>query len=962
MMKQVGSVASLIFFSISLLVHLLFVYDSNNKEKKRKNGSPKKNKSKHVAKLSMTTESVRQLLQMLVECGFIMLYIWWCENMPYTPHEQRFGTKTLFWTLFAIFTICALLTFKRNKNDINTVLNRDQTEEWKGWMQYLFLAYHYFHEKEVYNAIRIFISCYVWMTGFGNVSFFYIKQDFGIIRFLQMMWRLNFFVFLLCVILDNTYILYYICPLHTFYFLTTFVVMRIQKESNHTSQFILRLKLICFGLLVYVIWEFPAIFNLVWSFLSTEQIVGAQSGTRHEWHFRSGLDHYSAMFGMIFAINFPLLVTWTARVEKLQKSTNMLIKCFLLIPLLIGFVMWVKNIFFLPKLQYNQMHPYFFWIPLLFYIFLRNMSSYGRMYHSNLLAQMGKITLETYLLQHHVWLADNAKSRFILIPGYPLINMVITTAIYIYISFRMFRITIGLRAMLIPNNKNEAFKNLLYLFVGFGICYMVAFCIMSLNRHAMTTKILMIIWTSMAGASVVYNYFQASIQKAKEANKDGISNQLEAVDSTISTSVELQNEGNKRISNVFGGKMIGLSAGTYVFGMFLFYLANSNEHNNGFDLYSAHHKSKLRDCTTAMGTGVWTFAASTEDCEKAIDEYHGNMCFKIDANQYHFQFARKNTHYPKVLEACPAMRPITHYAPKPNKFWHKYFEESVISIVGDSLARKMTQGVGRLVGHEIPFSEADRHKDKLTSLKGHSHEGIDINFYWRPMASNVHKWFFENSKIKCSKNKKHYLLVSIGAWHVRWDPEDRKYSLKYGLDGLKSTIRDFRMRCPQAVIGWMLPPKIEPLHLNPERKENMTAARYQRVLDATKASTVMNGVDFVLQADQITNNAAGNRLSLDGVHHNDAVYDVLSQTYGNQLLNLDKINAKLQKVANGANSLAGIAHNPTVGFFTLTIFVLIVLSADNYIGFSRIATSVFGAGYTSIEESYREFHVKNNIK
>ena len=105
--------------------------------------------------------------------------------------------------------------------------------------------------------------------------------------------------------------------------------MRIQKESNHTSQFILRLKLICFGLLVYVIWEFPAIFNLVWSFLSTEQIVGAQSGTRHEWHFRSGLDHYSAMFGMIFAINFPLLVTWTARVEKLQKSTNMLIKCFL---------------------------------------------------------------------------------------------------------------------------------------------------------------------------------------------------------------------------------------------------------------------------------------------------------------------------------------------------------------------------------------------------------------------------------------------------------------------------------------------------------------------------------------------------------------------------------------------------------------------------------------------------------
>ena len=177
-----------------------------------------------------------------------------------------------------------------------------------------------------------------------------------------MMWRLNFFVFLLCVILDNTYILYYICPLHTFYFLTTFVVMRIRKQSNHASQFILRLKLISFGILVFLIWEFPWIFNIVWSFLPTNQIIGAQSGTRHEWHFRSGLDHYSAMFGMIFAVNFPLLVSWTSRVENISSRKSSCIKGFVLILLFIGFYMWVKNIFVLPKLQYNQVHPYFFWI------------------------------------------------------------------------------------------------------------------------------------------------------------------------------------------------------------------------------------------------------------------------------------------------------------------------------------------------------------------------------------------------------------------------------------------------------------------------------------------------------------------------------------------------------------------------------------------------------------------------
>jgi len=45
---------------------------------------------------------------------------------------------------------------------VPALLNRDQTEEWKGWMQILFLLYHYFEARELYNAIRIFIAGYVW--------------------------------------------------------------------------------------------------------------------------------------------------------------------------------------------------------------------------------------------------------------------------------------------------------------------------------------------------------------------------------------------------------------------------------------------------------------------------------------------------------------------------------------------------------------------------------------------------------------------------------------------------------------------------------------------------------------------------------------------------------------------------------------------------------------------------------
>ena len=55
----------------------------------------------------------------------------------------------------------------------------------KSILQVLFLMYHYFEAREFYNAIRVFIAAYVWMTGFGNFSYYYIRKDFTLGRFAQ---------------------------------------------------------------------------------------------------------------------------------------------------------------------------------------------------------------------------------------------------------------------------------------------------------------------------------------------------------------------------------------------------------------------------------------------------------------------------------------------------------------------------------------------------------------------------------------------------------------------------------------------------------------------------------------------------------------------------------------------------------------------------------------------------------
>jgi len=413
--------------------------------------------------------SLVTLMGYLAQLGGILMYSWFCENMPVFDHGKKSYSRDVFWFITLVYIGVALATVKANPKD-TSLLNREQTEEWKGWMQFLFLMYHYFHASEVYNAVRVFISCYVWMTGFGNFSFFYIKRDFGFVRFWQMMWRLNFLVFWLIMVHGNTFILYYINPLHTFYFLLVFVAMYIFSSCNH-DKWPVRVKMIVLGTLIFIIWDVPGAFHAVFGWLSPKPTIGAKSGTFHEWHFRSGLDHYSAIFGMAFAMNYPMSAAWLKAVEKRTAVSQWLIKGGIAAVCAVLMLAWTQSIFSMQKLEYNKHHPYWFWIPLLVYIFIRNISFTLRSYHLGLLTRMGKITLETYLMQHHIWLTSNAKTLLVFIPGSPLVNFFFVSVVYLYLSYRLFRLTVALRAMLIPNDAGVARTLLLVMLTTLSTIY-----------------------------------------------------------------------------------------------------------------------------------------------------------------------------------------------------------------------------------------------------------------------------------------------------------------------------------------------------------------------------------------------------------------------------------------------------------------------------------------------------------
>lgn len=323
------------------------------------------------------------------------------------------------------------------------MLGREQTEEWKGWMQWAFIFYHYYRVYYVYNEIRVFVSAYVWMTGFGNFLYFDKKGDFSVERVVSMILRINYFPLLLSFFLTVPLELYYVVPLHTTGFVMTMITCYIGYQFDHLlgwSYWKSRTAAVALSLVAHVLfYETPAVnFLLLFS---------------KEYHFRFQADKYSAWMGMAAGLLWGKVgeyMQWAHGFDNDTRRTVCSVVQFLGGVALIAF--WYGLFGHIAdKFTYNPMHPYVFVFAVIGWLMIRNCTRYLTECHSTLLEFLGRNTLETYVLQFHLFMSHNVQHIPVVVPGatadgpagLKFLNMVLCGAVFLAMAVWARRITVA---------------------------------------------------------------------------------------------------------------------------------------------------------------------------------------------------------------------------------------------------------------------------------------------------------------------------------------------------------------------------------------------------------------------------------------------------------------------------------------------------------------------------------------
>lgn len=360
------------------------------------------------------------ILRAITVLAMTICYCFFADRTQLWNKAQKQYTSTDFNTLCAVALLAGVLSIRRstppNVKADQPFLSRDQTDEWKGWMQLVILIYHYTGASKVlwiYEIIRLLVASYLFMTGYGHTVFFYKKADYSLRRSASVLTRLNLLSCILSYVMKTDYLFYYFAPLISFWYMVIYVTMSVAHSRNNSLAFLTG-KIFVSAALITSLIRLPGILETLFQCL--KKCCNIHWNVM-EWRFRLQLDAYIIYVGMLCGVlfvrttdatnnprgeNYHLDYFIRKRFAKLRAGS--LAFAFLTPPAFHIFARSTPD-----KFVYNSFVPYISAFPILAFVVLRNFSLSARNFHSSAFAWVGRHSLETFTLQFHIWLAADTK-------------------------------------------------------------------------------------------------------------------------------------------------------------------------------------------------------------------------------------------------------------------------------------------------------------------------------------------------------------------------------------------------------------------------------------------------------------------------------------------------------------------------------------------------------------------------
>ncbi|XP_037938251.1 N-acetylneuraminate 9-O-acetyltransferase [Teleopsis dalmanni] len=401
--------------------------------------------------------------------GIIMAYFYLCDRTNFFMKENKYYSEFSFW--IPVGYVFALGIFFMEDSRFTKVLNRDQTDELKGWILLVVLIYYMTGAHRVlpiHMHIKLLISGYLFLTGYTHFSYMWQTGNSGFVRFFQVMFRLNFMTVILCFCMNRPYQFYYFVPLLSFWLCIIYFLLslppRITSQSvdlNALHYLYLVGKFVGCISVITVLFMSEVFFERIFVTRPWKALFVTTDDDIHEWWYQWKLDRYTVTFGMIFAAIFHIAQKYSffddnnhGNLFARRTSITVTLLALLGVGFYTAFSFFCRN-----ENNCEEIHSYILFIPIIGYIILRNISGILRTRYSTFFAWFGRISLELFICQYHIWLAADRNGVLVLLPGFPTLNMIITSFIFVCASHEVNRITQILSPIAVPNDWKLVLRN-----------------------------------------------------------------------------------------------------------------------------------------------------------------------------------------------------------------------------------------------------------------------------------------------------------------------------------------------------------------------------------------------------------------------------------------------------------------------------------------------------------------------